>query len=116
MTDTPSTATWVGFRYSTSASDTTWKCGSGDGSNSSFSTVGSLPTISTSAYYDLTVDWTTAGQITCSVRVSGGTTYSVTKTTNIPSGSTLLSYFSQLTTLSANNRSFEFAYIYIERN
>ena len=116
MTDTPTTASWVGFRYSTSASDTTWKCGSGDGSNSTYSTVTSLPSISTSAYYDLTVDWTTSGQIVCTVRVSGGTSYSVTKTTNLPTSSTLLSYVHQITTLTTAVRQLEAAYIYIERN
>jgi len=116
MTDTPTTASWVGFRYSTSASDTTWKCGSGDGSASSYSAIGSLPAISASAYYDMTIDWTTSGQIVCTVRVSGGTGYSVTKTTNLPTGSTVLNYFTQLTTLTAAVRQIEQAYIYIERN
>jgi hypothetical protein len=106
---------WAGFRYSTTASDTTWKCGAGDGATSSFDNTG--VTVSANHYYDLTVDWTTSGQIICGVSDNGGSFVYTTHTGNVVTSDTNnLYYFNLLINLSAASHVYEVAYGYLERN
>ncbi len=67
---------YVGVRYSTAAGDTEWQCASGDGTTGSVLTTG--VTVAVSTLYEITVDWSVNGTLTCTVN---GT--SVAKTTNL---------------------------------
>lgn len=103
--------TYVGLRYSTNASDTTWKCGSGDGTTGSVIDTG--VTVTTSTYYDLILDATIPGQLTCQVAKNGGSYVSVTKSTNISTSSVNLGITDTATTLAASAVVHRSAYVYV---
>ena len=108
---------YVGVRYSTSAGDTTWKCGSGDGANASLVDTG--VTVSASTAYQITVDWSVDGTLNCSVATNGGTAATTAKTTNltlIGSQNVNLGLSSVLATLAATVQNLKLGFIYLENN
>ncbi|MFA5773004.1 MAG: hypothetical protein WC974_09765 [Thermoplasmata archaeon] len=101
---------YVGVRYSTSAGDTQWQCGSGDGTTGSVITTG--VTVAASTAYLITVDWSVNGTLTCTVN---GT--SVNKTTNLDATQTAnLGLHAALTTLTAATRIHQTAFVHLETN
>ena len=103
---------YYGLRYSTNAGDTTWQCASGDGTTGSVLNTG--VTVTTSTYYDIILDASTPGQLTCMVATNGGNYVSTVKSTNIPSGTTALGMTDTVTTLTTTADIHRIAYIYLE--
>jgi hypothetical protein len=115
MSDSPTAPVWGGIRYSTSASDTTFKCGAGNASASAFTDTG--VTVTASHYYTMIVDWTTSGQITCRISDNGGAYSSTTVTTDVVTSNSAVMYnHAELTTLTTAARILNVAYMYVERN
>lgn len=106
-----STTVFMGLRYSTAAGDTTWQCGSGDGTTISYTNTG--VTVTTSTYYDIIIDATTLGQLTCDVATNGGSYVSVTKLTNVPTSTTALGITDAATTLTTTADIHRVAYVYL---
>jgi hypothetical protein len=102
---------FVGLRYSTTAGDTTWQCGSGDGTTISYTNTGVAVTAST--YYDIVLDMSTVGQLTCEVAANGGSYVSVTKSNNVPTNSSPLGITDAVTTLAATTTIHRVAYVYL---
>ncbi|MEK6833966.1 MAG: hypothetical protein AABY31_00590 [Thermoproteota archaeon] len=104
------TTRYVGVRYSTSAGDTAWQCGSSDGTTGSVITTG--VTVAPSTRYHITVDWSVNGTLTCTVNG-----ISVNKTTNLDATQTVqLGFHVALTTLTATARIMRTAFIHLETN
>ncbi len=103
---------YFGLRYSTNAGDTTWQCASGDGTTGSVLNTGVTVTVST--YYDIILDASTLGQLTCSIATNGGSYVSVTKSTNIPTSTTALGITDAVTTLTTTADIHRVAYVYLE--
>ncbi|MGC9599439.1 MAG: hypothetical protein ABSE18_03580 [Minisyncoccia bacterium] len=101
---------FFGLRYSTSAGDTTWQCGSGDGTTASYTNTG--VTVTTSTYYDIILDMSTAGQMLCQVATNGGSYVTTPKTTNIATGATQLGITDAVTTLTGTAAVHRIAYVY----
>jgi hypothetical protein len=107
------TTIYYGVRYSTSAGDTTWQCASGDGTTGSVVNTG--VTVTTSTYYDIVIDASTPGQLTCMIATNGGNYVSTVKTTNIPASTsaTALGITDAATTLAAAAVVHRSAYVYL---
>jgi hypothetical protein len=104
-----------GMGASSSFSSGNWICMAGDGTNKSGTSLGVA--ITAGHYYDLIVDVSIAGKVTCSVSDNGGAFVSVTHNTNVPSSSsTGLGLLLSTTALSASFRSIAISYVYMESN
>lgn len=103
--------TFIGVRYSTSAGDTTWQCGSGNGTTASYVSTGVAVTPST--YYDIIIDGTVSGQLTCDIATNGGSYVSVTKSTNVATSTTALGITNMVTTLTTTADIHRIAYVYL---
>jgi hypothetical protein len=77
-----SSISFVGIAFETGLS-TTWRCCSGNGTNL---TCADMPGTSLAAgtEYKLTVDYSVAGTLTCTVEAGAGSPISVAKTSNLP--------------------------------
>lgn len=107
---------YVGIRYSTAASDTNWQCASGDGTTGSVQDTGIL--VSPNMYYDMKVDWSVDGQLSCSITTSTAANASpniTVKTTNLDTTQTAnLGFTNALSNLAGVVRIHRLSYIYIE--
>lgn len=108
---TASTIDYVAIGYDTAATGNTtdWLCCSGDGTNSSCATTGAA--VAASTEYTLTVDWTTAGSLVCTVN---GT--SVTKSTNLSTNAVNFGPYNTLTSLTAAAKNHFIAKHALEQN
>lgn len=103
---------FMGVRYSTAAGDTTWQCGSGDGTTISYTNT-NVP-VATSTYYDIIIDASTPGQLDCQIATNGGNYVHTIKSTNIPSNATNLGITNAVTTLAGGNAVIHrIAYVYL---
>ncbi|MCC6954198.1 MAG: hypothetical protein IT290_08775, partial [Deltaproteobacteria bacterium] len=108
---TASTTDFVGVAYDTNGTGNTtdWLCCSGDGANYGCTTTGVA--VATNTDYTIIVDWTTGGNLVCTVN---GT--SVSKGTNLSTNAVNLGTQISITTLSAAVRTFNIAKYSIEQN
>lgn len=87
-TDAPTVGTrQVGFRYSTSATDTTWKCFSSDAAGTSAAGDTGI-TVAANTAYILELDWSTSGTLTCRASTIGGTPGTVNVTGSLDNAGT----------------------------
>lgn len=102
---------FVGLAYDTSGvgNVTDWLCCSGDGTNYSCASTGVA--VSASTEYTLSVDWTTAGNLICTVNGS-----SVSKSTNLSTAAVNLGVYNALTSLTATARNHQIAKHALEQN
>jgi hypothetical protein len=111
--DTSNTTRYVGVRYSTAVPDTKWKCASGDGAANSAVDTG--VTVAVSTAYLITIDWSVAGTLICSISTNGGTPVTVSKTTNLDAaGTTNLGIMDYLTNTAAAAFTWRTAWMSIE--
>lgn len=105
--DTYSTE-YCGIRYSTSASDTEWKCCSGDGTNNSCEALGARVT----GNYTFAVS-VASGNCTCSVYTysTGAVLYNVVKTSHVATSTSDLYYWALMTTLDTTAKSMTLAWM-----
>lgn len=99
----------IGYDTAGTGNTTDWLCCSGDGTNSSCTTTGIA--VAASTEYTLTADWTTAGELVCTVN---GT--SVTKTTNLSTNAVNLGVYNTLTSLTAAAKNHFIAKHALEQN
>jgi hypothetical protein len=102
----------MAVRFSTTAGDTTWQCGSGDGTTISYTNTGVA--VASGTYYDIVIDGTTIGQMKCMIATNGGSYVTTVKSTNIPTSSTMLGITNAATTLAASAVVHRMAYTYLQ--
>jgi hypothetical protein len=102
---------FVGLRYSTNAGDTTWQCGSGDGTTISYVNTG--VTVATSTYYDIVIDGSVLGQIDCEIATNGGSYVNTLKATNIPTSTTALGITNAATNIANGTIIHRISYVYL---
>lgn len=87
-TDVPTLASrQVGFRYSTTAGDTTWRCFSTDSVGVSAASDTGI-TVTANTTYILDLDWSVSGTLVCRARTLTGNPGTVTVTTNLDNAGT----------------------------
>lgn len=106
---------YVGVRYSTAAGDTEWQCASGDGTTGSVVSTG--VTVVTSTAYDIMVDWSVNGTLTCGIKPFGSDWVLTPKTNNLDTTQTAnLGMYNIMTTLTALGRVHRISYMYLGEN
>ena len=100
------------FRYDTGLGDTTWQAITSDGTTASATDTGVTVTASTT--YTMQVDASVAG--TFLFRINNAATPQVSKTTNLPTGTTDIGVDGVVTTLTSAARNIYVAHVYLEQN
>jgi hypothetical protein len=109
-----STTNFVGIALDTGVS-TVWRCCSGDGTNYSCSDITGTSLVA-STEYTLTVDYSVAGTLTCSVQAGTGSVISVAKTTNLPTAAVDLGPQITVAPLDGANKNLFIARAVLEQN
>ena len=114
-TSAAGTNPFFGLGASSAVSSGAWICNAGDGTNKSGTSTG--VTITANHYYDIILDMSVAGQLTCSVSDNGAAFVSVTLATTVPTSNTSpLGIQASVTNLAATARAIGVAYVYQETN
>ncbi|HKU18155.1 MAG TPA: hypothetical protein VJP80_02670 [Candidatus Saccharimonadales bacterium] len=108
LTGSDGTGQFVGVRFSTNTSDPAWMCASDDGTTLSTTTTG--VSVTAGSYYDIIIDMSISGTLSCSVAANGGSWTTVSKSTNLPTNSTSLGLMESITTLTTAARNIGIAY------
>jgi hypothetical protein len=102
----------VAFRSTDSSA---WRCCTGDGSDGTCTDIPSS-TAAVNTEYVITIDWSVNAEVTCKVTQVGGSTWTLTKTTNISTGTNDLSVVSVITTANNTARKHYMAGLSLEQN
>ena len=85
---TSATGSYGGIGYLSTVNSGKWVCASGDGTNQTGVNTGVTVTIG--HYYDMIIDLSVSGTLTCSISDNGGAFVSVSKNTNMPAATSVL--------------------------
>lgn len=102
----------MAFGYDTALGNTTWQAVTSDGTTASATDTG--VTVSANTTYTLKIDFSTAG--TVRFTVNGATTPQVSKTSNLPSGTSDLGIETSLTTLTTTAQALYIGRVKLDQN
>ncbi len=111
-TTAANTDTFIGVGYRDGVNSGKWLCASSDGTNSSGTDTG--VTVTLNHYYDIIVDESLAGTVTCSIADNGGSFVTVSNTNNVPSTSDDLGMVAAVRSVNAVSRSISIEYMYYD--
>ena len=110
---TANTTVILGIAYQNGTNGGKFLCVSGNGTNINGSDTG--VTAANSTYYDIIIDYSTTGNLVCSIAASGGAYTTVIRTAQTPSNSTALGlYAGEILTTGTTARALSIGYAFLE--